>query len=228
MVGTTYCMVLLDDRLLEIVAELAGRPGHEKVRANVHTLLVDGLGARSADVRLEQPIPEVRGRVDALLGRTVFEIKSDLRRETHDAEAQLTRYLAERERETGDRFVGIATDGATFVPYELRNGSLRRFAPYAPSVDDPRDLLEWLSAAVVVTADLEPTPEIVRRELGRQSLAWLRAAGDLAEMWAEVMDHPDVRLKRDLWARLLERVYGASVDNDDLFFQHTYSSSTRT
>ena len=215
-------MALQDDRLLEIVAELADRPGHEKVRTNVHTLLVDGLGARSADVQLERPIPEVRGRVDALLGRTVFEFKRDLRQETHDAEEQLTRYLGERERATGERFVGIATDGATFVPYELRGGALRRFAPYTPPVDDPRDLLEWLSAAVVVTADLEPTPEIVRRELGRQSLAWLRADGDLAEMWAEVADHPDVRLKRDLWARLLERVYGASVDNDDLFFQHTY------
>ncbi len=215
-------MSLHPDRLREVVGELVSRPGHEKVRVDVHTLLVDGLGARSSDVQLERPVPEVRGRLDALLGRTVIEFKSDLRRETRDAEEQLDRDLTDREAETGERFVGIATDGATFVPYELRAGALRRLAPYTPTVEDPRDLLAWLEAAVVVSADLDPTPEVVRRELGRQSLAWQVAQAELAELWAEVGDHPDVRLKRDLWARLLERVYGASVDSDELFFQHTY------
>ena len=35
-------------------------------------------------------------------------------------------------------------------------------------------------------------------------------------------EHPDVALRRQLWADLLARVYGTSVDQDDLFFQHTY------
>jgi hypothetical protein len=61
--------------------------------------------------------PEVRGFVDALVGRTVVEIKRDLRRESHDAEEQLTRYLEDREAQTGERFLGLATDGATFAPY---------------------------------------------------------------------------------------------------------------
>jgi hypothetical protein len=58
------------DRLHEIVTELSTRPGHEKVRALVYGLLVDGLGASSADVDFERPVPEVRGRIDALLGQT--------------------------------------------------------------------------------------------------------------------------------------------------------------
>jgi hypothetical protein len=208
-------MSLHPERLREVVAELVSRPGHEKVRVNVHTLLVDGLGARSSDVQLERPVPEMRGR-------TVFEFKTDLRRETRAAERQLTRYLTDREAETGERFVGIATDGATFVPYELRAGELRPLAPYTPTVNDPRDLLAWLGAAIAVSSDLPPDPETVRRYLGRESPAWQVARGELAELWAEVGDHPDVRLKRDLWARLLERVYGASVDSNELFFQHTY------
>ncbi|MDO8612904.1 MAG: N-6 DNA methylase [Dehalococcoidia bacterium] len=185
-------------------------------------LLVEGLGASSTEIEFERPLPEVHGFTDALLGYTVFEFKTDLRRETKAAEEELTRYLADRERETGERFVGIATDGATFVPYELRNGNLRRFAPFTPAADAPRDLLAWLSAAVAIAADLPPDPDTVRRELGRGSLAWYIAREELAALWAEVRDHPDVRLKRELWARLLERVYGTSVDNDDLFFQHTY------
>ena len=188
------------------------------------SLLVQELGASSTEVDFERPVPEVHGRIDALLGRTVIELKSDLRRETSDAKEELTRYLTERESQTGEHFVGIATDGATFVPFELRNGNLRELPSFTPRVDAPRDLTAWLSAAVAVAAELQPTPEIVKRELGKNSLAWLVANEELTALWAEVRDHPDVRLKRELWARLLERVYGASVDNDELFFQHTYLS----
>ena len=188
----------------------------------MYGLLVDGLGAKSTEIDFERPLPEVHGRSDALIGYTIFEFKSDLRREARAAEEELTRYLGQRERETDNRFVGIATDGATFVPYDLRAGSLRRLAPFTPPADNPRDLLDWLSAAVAIAADLPPDPDTVRRELGRGSLAWHVAREELAGLWAEVSDHPDVRLKRELWARLLERVYGTSVDNDDLFFQHTY------
>jgi SAM-dependent methyltransferase len=77
---------------------------------------------------------------------------------------------------------------------------------------------------VAISADLPPEPEVVRREMGRQSLAWHRASQQLAEVWSEVGELPEVRLKRELWARLLERVYGSTVDADDLFFQHTYLS----
>lgn len=218
-------MALASADLQEIVVELVSRPGHEKVRSLVYRLLVDGLRASSSEIQFERPLPEVHGRSDALLGRTVFEFKRDLRRETSEAEEELTRYMGERESVTGERWVGIATDGATFVPYELRAGALRRLPAYAPTAGDPRDLLVWLSAAVAISADLMPDPETVRRELGKGSLAWERARGELAALWEEVGGHPDVRLKRELWARLLERVYGASVDNDDLFFQHTYLSA---
>lgn len=215
-------MPLSPERLREVVVELASRPGHEKVRALLYSLLIDGLGARSTEVDFERAVPEVRGRIDALLGRTVFEFKSDLRSETGDAEEKLARYLGEREAQTGERFVGIATDGASFVPYELRRGRLRGLPQYTTSTAAPRDVLDWLGAAVAVAADLLPTPEVVTRELGRGSLAWQVAREELAAMWAEVGEHPDVRLKRGLWSQLLERVYGASVDTDDLFFQHTY------
>ena len=105
-----------------LVSELAGRPGHEKVRALLYRLLVEGLGADSREIDFEKQAPEVRGRIDALLGRTVFELKSDLRRERRDAEDGLARYLAEREGQTGEKYVGIATDGAEFIAFFLRDG----------------------------------------------------------------------------------------------------------
>ena len=117
--------MLTAEDLNELVVELASRPGHEKVRVLLHRLLVGGLGANSQDIDFERPVPEVRGRIDALLGRTVFELKSDLRRERKDAEKGLTRYLSEREGQTGEKYVGIATDGADFIAFFLKNGLSR-------------------------------------------------------------------------------------------------------
>ena len=210
------------ERLHEIVAELATRPGHEKVRALTYELLVNGLGASSTEVDFERPLPEVRGRVDALLGQTIFEFKRDLRRERADAEEELARYLTDRERQTGVRFVGIATDGAEFAPYELRHGRLIRLPGIIPARDQPADLLVWLDAVVAVQADLAPTPELVRRELGRESLAYERSRGSLEAIWTVARERPDGQLRRRLWADLLSRVYGSDVDQDDLFYQHTY------
>jgi hypothetical protein len=96
------------------------------VRALVYELLVHGLGASSTKVDFERPVPEVHGRIDALLGRTILEFKSDLNREWGDAERKFPDYLAQCERETREHFVGIATDGATFIPYEYPLRAARR------------------------------------------------------------------------------------------------------
>ena len=194
------------------------------MRADVRQLLIDGLLVPRADVQLEKHIPEVRGRIDALLGRTVMEIKSDLRRESSDAQEQLTRYIKQRQKDSGERYVGIATDGADFVSYELRDEELRELGTYKTDTADPDGLLSWLGPAVAAGDELEPEPEAVVRELGRQSPAWNRALGDLREAWKAVGAQPEPRLKRQLWAQRLERVYGAPVDSDDIFFQHTYLS----
>ncbi|MFL5334912.1 MAG: hypothetical protein ACJ8H8_17400 [Geminicoccaceae bacterium] len=103
---------------------LASRPGHEAVRTHVAEILRHGFGAGYAAFSHEVRLPEVHGRADLLFGATVFEFKSDLRREANDVAVRLPDYLAERERQTGRRYLGIATDGATFIAYELRDGAL--------------------------------------------------------------------------------------------------------
>jgi len=215
-------MPLSSERLRDIVAELASRPQHEKVRALMYELLVNGLGARSTELDFERQVPEVHGRIDALLGRTLFEFKSDLRREQRDAESKLPGYLAQREADTGLHFVAVATDGATFIPYDLRASKLHQYEVFSTVPDRPRDLLAWISSVVAVSADLEPSSDVVRRELGRSSLAWNVAKQELAATWNDLREHSDVRLKRNLWEQLIRRVYGAALNEDVLFFQHTY------
>ncbi|MGH7907428.1 MAG: N-6 DNA methylase [Candidatus Binataceae bacterium] len=215
-------MPLSNDQLQEIVIDLVRRPGHEAVRGYVKDLLVLHLGASASDVRFEQRLPEVHGRADALLGRTIFEFKSDLRRERRDAEAQLADYIADRERATGERFIGIAADGAEFVPYELRRGQLITLTTFKPSREKPRDLAAWLSSVTALQPEIRPEPHYVRVELGRDSLAFQVASARLQSIWSEVGERSDVKIKRDLWARRLQIVYGSSVESDSLFFQHTY------
>jgi len=215
-------MPLSADRLQEIVLELASRPQHEKVRSLIYELLVNGLGASSTEVDFERRVPEVHGRIDALLGRTLFEFKTDLRREQRDAESQLPGYLSQRQAETGTHFIAVATDGATFLAYELRAGKLAQLDSFSIQTDKPHELLAWLSSVVAINEDLEPSAEIVKRELGRGSIAWSLARQELSAIWNEVGQQPDVRLKRDLWAQLIRYVYGSALNEDALFLQHTY------
>ena len=215
-------MPLSPESLADLVQHLATRPGHEAVRVGVSRLLVDGLGARPGDVLFEQPVKEVRGRVDALVGRTVFEFKSNLRRERADAEEQLTRYLAEREAATRERYTGVATDGAAFIVYDLQDGQLTALQEFRTETETPHGLLLKLSSVVVAADEVPPEPDLVSAQLGRGSVAWIRARNDMRRMYAEVSADPEVRTKRALWSQLLARVYGSPVDDDDLFFQHTY------
>ncbi len=67
-----------------------------------------------------------------------------------------------------------------------------------------------------------PTPIAVALSFGRYSLAFGRAHAELERLWSEVSDHPEVRLKRNLWDGLLRQVYGDDVGSDALFLQHTY------
>ena len=167
-------------------------------------------------------MPEVRGRADLLFGATVFEFKRDLRREIQDVERQLPLYLAEREGKTGRRFLGIATDGATFIAFELQQGKLVQIGRHETKSADGPALLAWLEPALSDRDDLHPDALRFRRELGRESLTYGRSRQALEQFWAEQGHHPEARLKRQLWDGLLREAYGSDVGDDRLFLQHTY------
>lgn len=211
-----------EDHLPEIVATLANRPGHESVRTLITDILHHGFGVDYHAIDHEVRMPEVHGRADTLFGSVVFEFKRDLRQELQDVLARLPDYLGERERQTQRRFLGIATDGATFVAYELREGALVEVGRHEPNRARPEALLAWLEPALSNRDDLTPDPLTVERELGRNSLSFGRARGVLERLWAELGAHSEVLLKRQLWDGLLREAYGTAVGDDALFLQHTY------
>ncbi len=180
--------------LPELVATLCTRPGHENTRVLIADILRHGFGAAYAALDHEVRLPEVHGRADMLFGATVFEFKSDLRREMGDVEARLPDYLAERERRTGRQYLGIASDGATFVAFELRKGALVEIGRHETRADDSEALLAWLEPALSNRDELLPEPLVFRRELGRESLTFGRARQSLEQLWEGLREHPEVAL----------------------------------
>jgi hypothetical protein len=206
----------------DLLRHLSSKPGHDEVKADFRQLLVAEFKVEIGALEFERRVPEVRGRLDALIGRTVFEAKRDLDREWSDVERRMPDYLADREREEGERFVGIASDGLKWVVFELAGGKLVPVKRTQLDPDKPAQFLAWLDGALALKSSLPPDPLTVRAELGHDSVAYHLVDKQLRALWAKLRDDPSVMLKRQLWAELLKLVYGREVENDSLWFQHTY------
>lgn len=207
---------------IDLLRHLAGRPGHDEVKAGFQQLLVGEFGVELGALEFERRVPEVRGRLDALIGRTVFEAKSNLDNEWPDVERRMPDYLADREREEKQRFTGIASDGLKWAVFELSNGALITIKRTSLDPAKPGEFLAWLDGALALKSSLPPDPLTIRAELGHDSVAYYRVNAQLRALWETLRHTPDTFLKRQLWAELLKNVYGREVESDDLWFQHTY------
>lgn len=212
----------LAPRTADLLRHLASRPGHDEVKADFRQLLIEEFGVELNALDFERRVPEVKGRLDALIGRTVFEAKRNLDQEWSDVERRMPDYLADREREEGEHFVGIASDGLKWVVFERAADVLVQVKDTTLDPDKGELFLAWLDGAVALRSALAPNPLTIRIELGEDSVAYRRASIHLAELWTGLKDNPAVALKRQLWAQLLKLVYGREVESDSLFFQHTF------
>ncbi len=193
-------------RTTDLLRHLAGRPGHDEVKADFRQLLIEEFGVELHHLDFERHVPEVKGRLDALIGRTVFEAKKNLDQEWADVLRRMPDYLADREQEEREKFVGIASDGLKWVVFERSGGELVKVKETVLDPDKANAFLAWLDGAVALKSALPPDPLTVRIELGGDSVAFRRANEKLAALWAKLKDDPAVVLKRQLWAQLLKLV----------------------
>ena len=207
----------------DILRDLAKRPAnHDNIKANFKELLVREFGMDRGALNFEVRAPVIAGRLDALVGRTVFEAKRDLVGEWSDVERRMPDYLSDREREYGEPFVGIASDGLRWTALELRDDTLAKINETTLDPEKGEAFLAWLDGVLALKASLPPDPLTIRAELGQDSVAFQRVDRELRAAWGRLKDDPAQALKRQLWADLLKLVYGREVQGDSLWFQHSY------
>lgn len=223
LLGGSYLRPVTAPSTIDLLRHLAGKPGHDEVKADFRQLLIDEFGVELSALDFERRVPEVRGRLDALIGRTILEAKSDLAKEWPDVEHRMPDYLADREREEGEKFIGIASDGRQWIACALEDGKLIKLnKEITLDPEKPHLFLAWLDGVVALKASLPPDPLTIRIELGQDSVAFRRAGAALGSLWGRVGRDAAVALKRQLWAQLLKLVYGREVESDALWFQHTF------
>jgi len=180
---------------LQLLKHLATCRDHDAVKAGFRDLLVREFDVSLDDVRFEQRI-EVRSRTDALIGRTVFEAKRDVTREWADVERKMPDYLANREAETGEPFVGIASDGKKWVVLALERGELIKVKETILEPDKPAEFLAWLDGALALKSSLPPDALTIKAELGGDSVAFHYANSALRALWLRLRSKKAVILKR--------------------------------
>jgi hypothetical protein len=135
----------LDDQLRDLLDRLADRDrvrSEATVQSDIRQLLLTGglgLSELDLDVDLETPVPGHR-RIDIEVGFTVIEVKKDLRKLSVVTKAveQLAGYVADRSEQTGQRYVGILTDGAVWRAYHARGRQLAEATRFVPARDSFR------------------------------------------------------------------------------------------
>ena len=208
----------------------------DNVRAAVRDFLVAvGLAAR-ADIEVEAPAGD-GGRCDLRTGDVIFEFKKRIGsgkglQPDQGYVDQLDRYLASARDSGLPQRVGVLTDGRNWIARWPGMTRLRTDAQYAHELKSPDgwlDLYRWLSdvSQALEARDIPASDEEVRRRLG-PGPRFDQHIGELQALYEANRGHETIRVKRELWRRLLSAALGVAVeeepDLDSLFLKHTYLS----
>ena len=223
----------MDDSLGATAARLAaGSQGRTEadVQSDVRKFLLDAplelAQAELLDVALEAQAGAGR-RIDVEAGCAAIEVKKNLASVTvfEAAVGQLAGYVKQRTEERDQRYVGVLTDGRTWVLFHLQpDAELAEVSRFQlKGGEDAARLASWLETVLATTDKIKPTPKEIIRRLGALSPAAQLDLADLRALYEACRRNPEVQLKRELWARLLLAALGTGFeDSDELFITHTY------
>lgn len=197
------------------------------IQSDVKMLLLDG-GFGLDTPRLEEQLADgTRRRIDIAVGATVLEVKRDLSNTTGlgTYEEQLAGYVRTRTEQEQSRYNGILTDGRRWRLYELdpADGTFQLRSTFELTATKRGEVLVgWLQAVLATRSEIRPNRNNIEMLLGSDSPAYEQDLAYLRGLWAQLVGDETVKLKRDLWARLLRSALGTGFDEvDDLFFDHT-------
>jgi SAM-dependent methyltransferase len=216
---------------VEVLRRLSCR-SQDRDRSMVHAdvkqlLLIGGLALSPNDLaRGHTASSGDYDRIDIEVAFTVIEVRTDLRVRgvLESAEAQLGPYLDMRGQHTNQRYTGIITDGTDWRLYISLDQKLRALKTLTIGTSNPKvnRMLAWLESAFATVRGIEPRPGEIVDRLGANSPSYALDSNELASIYARYQNLPHVRLKRNMWARLLTTASGTHFDDKDtLFINHT-------
>lgn len=198
-----------------------------QLQADIYQLLTMGVMNLGVDevARLEvQTNDGTRRRLDIEVGHCCIEVKKDLRTGNVLAAArdQLAGYVKKQTQTFGTRYVGILTDGTTWHLHRLEADELVEVASLDAARAEPDDIVVWLESVLATVPNIRPTPDQIDARLGADSPAHKLDHATLAALYDSASDKPEVKVKRELWAKLLRTAFGSGFDDDPaLFIDHT-------
>ncbi|AWB24714.1 hypothetical protein DA075_05995 [Methylobacterium currus] len=199
------------------------------VQADIRQFLLTApLSLSEGDIEnivLESPLGD-RRRIDIELGSAVIEVKRDLRSGKTKDEAinQLAGYVETRTNQTGRRYVGILSDGAEWLCFNLSAGKLHQVSDITirNAEDDLPRLLAWVEGVLATAQNISPTANEIAARLGAGSSSHALDRATLLILYNENKNLPSIKMKRGLWTRLLTSTLGTQFDDtDELFVEHT-------
>ena len=225
--------------LRELAGRLANRSLKGRTEATVQSdvrmlLLASALNLTEGDVldvKLEAPLAD-RRRIDIEMGRTVIEVKRSLAPQgsLQDAATQLAGYVEAKSSSLGQRYVGIVTDGRDWHLFHHSDGELAPVAEHHvdPTAPNAEALIMWLASVLTTEEKVVPSRQAIADRFGAESPGHDIERATLRSIYDANRDHPEVVIKRELWAKLLTTALGTqfSADEKDLFIEHTLLVAT--
>jgi SAM-dependent methyltransferase len=216
-------------RVLARLAQHRGQYGADQVRAEVWRLLLTaGLGLDDSDLEADlESLARGYCHIAVQRSRALIEVSPDLRSDgaVTGGEQRLGRYLSERASETSTRHLGVLTDGIEWRLYHRVDGRLRLAqSPYTADTAGrvAGKLASWLESALATGRRVRPEPGEIEAKLGAGSPSYAVDSADLAAIYRRSRNMPSVRVRREMWAKLLTTAAGTGFpDSDSLFVDHT-------
>jgi hypothetical protein len=226
---TVYGVGSLRDTVARLAAGSAGRTEAD-IQSDIRKFLLDASFELGDDQIVEVALEAQVGggkRIDIEAGCAAIEVKKSLVSKTafEAAVLQLAGYVQQRTEELKQRYVGVLTDGQTWVLFHLdAQAALAEVSRFTlRNGGDAPQLAAWLEPVLATADKVKPTPKEIVRRLGADSAAAQLDLADLRSLYAACRHDPEVQLKRQLWARLLLSALGTNFeDSDELFVTHTY------
>ena len=207
-----------------ISAAIKANKHHDQRRALFIDFFRKSFSIDVDEVELEHKIKvaSVRGRIDAFYRFVIFEFKTDLERERHDAMSELTKYF--EAQSSPEDYVAAVTDGLVFEVYDFDSAKRTPLLVRTFELESarPEDAFREIDELIAIHKKVPPKSEEIVARFGSRSLAFNRSISMLDLMYTEVKGERAVKTKFREWNALLAKVYGSALGNVNLFLTHTY------